>query len=73
MSRRSETEAAFRTIEVTFEEEDGLPGAAALAMEMARTDAMMELARSLAEVADELHEIRHKLEKLDNSVNRRKQ
>lgn len=72
MSRRSETEAAFRTIEVTFEEEDGLSGAASMALEMARTDALMELARSLAEVADELHEIRHKLEKMDNTLSRRK-
>ena len=68
MSRRSETEETFRKVSVSYEDEDGFMGAAGIALEMMGTAAQMELARSLAEAADELKEIRQLLEKL----NRRK-
>lgn len=65
MSRRSETEAAFRKIAVSFDDEDDFMGAASVAMDILSATAQMELARSLAEAADEMKEIKRLLEKLN--------
>lgn len=66
MSRRSETEENLRNAIMAQETELGVINAA-------DKIAKLELARSMAEAADELHEIRHKLEKLISATERRRE
>ena len=73
MSRRSETEKELRNAQEAF---NGMIMTQETALSMFQTVngvAMIELARSMAEAADELHEIRHKLEKLISATERRRE
>lgn len=65
MSRRSETDISFQDAQEEFAGQLMTPEAALGLMGTVNEVAMIEMARSLAEAADELKEIRQLLEKLN--------